>query len=46
MRPLDLSEGSVYRSPLYLLFGQPPAVGPATQLLAELFREQAKDYAA
>lgn len=44
LHPLNLSEGSIYRSPLYLLYGQPQAVGPATQLLAKLFRDLAADY--
>lgn len=46
LRPLPLTEGQLYHSQLYMLYGRPQTVGPATRLLADLFRAQAKDYRA
>lgn len=37
--PLPLREGRQWRAPLHLVFGRSEVVGPATQRLAELFRE-------
>lgn len=37
--PLPLREGGRQRAPLHLVYGRSEAIGPATQRLAQLFRE-------
>jgi len=39
LKPLPLREGQTRREKLYLVFGKADAPGPATQLLASLFRQ-------
>ncbi|MBI5462148.1 MAG: LysR family transcriptional regulator [Gammaproteobacteria bacterium] len=45
LRPLPLEEGQRHRGSLYLLYGHPQQVGPATRLLAEQFRTLAAEFA-
>lgn len=44
LRRLNLREGQAYRSHLYITFGRPQQVGPATRLLAEQFQQLAADW--
>ncbi len=45
LRLLPLEEGQVQRGQLYLMYGRPQQVGPATRLLAEQFRRVAAECA-
>ncbi len=38
LKPLALREGQGYSAPLYLVFGHPDDIGPATQTFAEILR--------
>lgn len=42
LKPLPLREGRINRGQLYLVFGQEENIGPATQQLAQIFRETAQ----
>jgi len=39
LKPLPMSEGQRRYAHLYMIFGQPGRVGPATQMLADILRE-------
>jgi len=45
LRALPLKEGQVYRANLYLIFGKPNSVGPATRELAAVLRRCVKQFA-
>ncbi len=40
LKPLALEIGQRRMAPLYLIFGHPESVGPATQMLADIFSER------
>ncbi|MGD8568957.1 MAG: LysR family transcriptional regulator [Gammaproteobacteria bacterium] len=44
LKPLPLREGQVYRANLYLVFGKPDNIGPATSELAAVLRQCVDDY--
>lgn len=44
LKPLPLQQGRVYRGQMYLMYGK-HQIGPATQALAQLFRDHCRDFA-
>jgi len=43
LKPLELEQGSLYKAQLYMSFGHPQNIGPATRDLAEIIKSSVKN---